>query len=87
MNSRITPHSNDRISCIICAFNEAPRIAGVLAVASAHPLLHEVIVVDDGSTDNTAEIVKRFPLVRLISSQVNRGKSIAMATGARGGEI
>ena len=81
MNSSTTPHSNVQISCIICAFNEAPRIAAVLAVASAHPLLNEVIVVDDGSTDNTAEIVKRFPSVKLISYQVNQGKSFAMATG------
>ena len=70
-----------RISCLICAFNEAPRIAAVLAVASAHPLLHEVIVVDDGSTDGTAEIVKRYPSVKLISYPINKGKSFAMATG------
>jgi glycosyltransferase involved in cell wall biosynthesis len=81
MTSSSSEQSNVRISCIICAFNEAPRIAAVLAVASAHPLLHEVIVVDDGSTDNTAEIVKRFPSVKCISYPVNRGKSFAMATG------
>lgn len=75
------PHNNDRISCIICAFNEAPRIAAVLAVASVHPFLNEVIVVDDGSADNTAEIVKRFASVKLISHPVNQGKSFAMATG------
>lgn len=84
MNTRLTPrNSGTRISCIICAYNEAPRIAGVLAVISTHPLIHEVIVVDDGSTDHTAEIVQRFPSVILISNPTNRGKSIAMAIGVR----
>ncbi|MCG6934027.1 MAG: glycosyltransferase family 2 protein [Gallionella sp.] len=81
MTELTAPHKSVHISCIICAYNEAPRIAAVLAVAAAHPLLHEVIVVDDGSTDNTAEIVRQFPSVKLISQPVNRGKSIAMATG------
>lgn len=81
MNSISPPDSTVGISCVICAFNEAPRIAAVLAVAAAHPLLHEIIVVDDGSTDNTADIVKLFPSIRLISYRVNRGKSFAMATG------
>ncbi|CAB3789686.1 glycosyltransferase family 2 protein [Pararobbsia alpina] len=70
-----------RISCIICAYNEAPRIGAVLAVACAHPLLDEVIVVDDGSTDGTADIVRRFSSARLISHEINQGKSAAMATG------
>lgn len=70
-----------QISCIICAFNEAPRIAAVLSVVSAHPSLHEVIVVDDGSTDETADIVRHFSSVKLISYPVNRGKSFAMAIG------
>ncbi|HUV98560.1 MAG TPA: glycosyltransferase family 2 protein [Gallionella sp.] len=81
MTQNYAQQKNVRISCIICAYNEAPRIAAVLAVTSIHPLLNEVIVVDDGSTDQTAEIVRQFPTVKLISLPVNQGKSIAMATG------
>jgi hypothetical protein len=35
------------LSCVICAYNEADRIGAVLAAAAGHPLLDEVIVVDD----------------------------------------
>jgi glycosyltransferase involved in cell wall biosynthesis len=72
---------SNTITCVICAFNEAPRIGAVLAIASVHPLLQEIIVVDDGSTDDTAAIVQRYPSVKLISYPENRGKSYAMATG------
>lgn len=81
MSNHPVSYDSARITCIICAFNEAPRIGAVLAVVAVHPLLHEIIVVDDGSTDDTAEIVRRFPTVKLISYPVNRGKSRAMATG------
>ena len=70
-----------RISCIVCALNEGPRIAAVLAVAAAHPLIAEVIVVDDGSTDDTAQVAARHPRVRVISHARNQGKSRAVATG------
>jgi hypothetical protein len=79
-------HGNVRISCIICAYNEAPRIAAVLRAAAGHPLLHEVIVVNDGSTDETAEVVRQFPQVKLVSCVENRGKSFAMATGVAAAE-
>jgi glycosyltransferase involved in cell wall biosynthesis len=75
--------STSKLSCIICAYNEAPRIAEVLDVAARHPLLDEVIVVDDGSTDGTANIVRSFPSVRLLSCPENRGKSRAFADGVR----
>ncbi|MEP6502930.1 MAG: glycosyltransferase [Betaproteobacteria bacterium] len=81
MNSSTAAHPHARISCIVCAFNEGPRIAAVLAVAARHPLVDEVIVVDDGSRDDTADVVRRFANVRLISHAINQGKSQAVATG------
>lgn len=73
----------NKISCIICAYNEAPRIAAVLAAATAHAGLAEVIVVDDCSTDDTVEVVKRFPGVTLVSLPKNGGKSRAMVQGLK----
>ncbi len=70
-----------KISCIICAYNEAPRIAAVLTAATGHANLDEIIVVDDNSTDDTIEVVERFPAVKLISLPKNGGKSRAMVHG------
>jgi glycosyltransferase involved in cell wall biosynthesis len=69
------------VSCVICAYNEGPRIGSVLEAVSNHPLLSETVVVDDGSTDNTAEVVRQFPSARLVSLPKNRGKSYALSSG------
>lgn len=82
-----------QLSCIIPAFNEAPRIGAVLAVALTTPEIDEVIVVDDGSTDATVAVVQtwasRHPKLRLIRQRANAGKTSAVAAGLRaaGGEL
>ncbi|HEY5987066.1 MAG TPA: bifunctional polysaccharide deacetylase/glycosyltransferase family 2 protein [Streptosporangiaceae bacterium] len=72
------------ISVIVPAYNEATGIAStVLSLCEAHYLSEvEIIVVDDGSTDRTAQIAHRLaiPGVRVVS-QRNTGKSAALNTG------
>jgi len=83
-----------RLSVIIPAYNEEKTIAAVLtALFREVPNLHEAIVVDDGSKDNTAQIVEEFcqeiPRVRLIRQPSNQGKTAALRAGfaASTGEI
>jgi hypothetical protein len=69
------------LSCIIPAWNEGPRIAAVLNIIASHPLVTETIVVDDGSTDDTAAIAAAIPRVRVLRLAANGGKTAAVARG------
>lgn len=72
------------ISAIVCAFNEEDTIANVLKVLTSHEKISRVIVVDDGSTDKTNEIVSTtFPQVTLVKNKVNSGKGAAFVKGFR----
>ena len=70
-----------RISCVVCAYNEADRIRRILEAVHDHPALAEVIVVNDGSTDDTEAILKDYPAIRAISYAPNRGKTYALTRG------
>lgn len=77
-------------SFVIPVKNEAGEIYKTIAhcMDSRYPTALECIVVDDGSTDNTVEEIRRAirdygDHVRLISFSENRGKREAMATGVK----
>jgi cellulose synthase/poly-beta-1,6-N-acetylglucosamine synthase-like glycosyltransferase/peptidoglycan/xylan/chitin deacetylase (PgdA/CDA1 family) len=73
------------VSVIVPAYNEAANIAGTVRslLANDYPLL-EVIVVDDGSSDDTAGIVERLALPRVrVVRQRNAGKPAALNTGVQ----
>ena len=70
-----------KISCIVCAYNEADRIRHILSAVHRHPALLEVIVVNDGSTDETPTLLCGYPNIKLISYNPTRGKTYAMGQG------
>jgi len=81
------------ISIVIPVYNEEAAIGEdldvIIEAMDASGYDYEVIVVDDGSTDRTAEIVRQRPSARLISHLQNRGVGAARMTGmqAARGEI
>jgi glycosyltransferase involved in cell wall biosynthesis len=71
-----------KISCVICAYNEEHRIRTILSAVVDHPLLAEVIVVNDGSTDETHALLTSYgDKITLISYPDNRGKTHALTLG------
>lgn len=77
------------ISIIIAAYNEENRICPSLIKVSEYlcniQLEHEIIVVDDGSSDGTSRVAgalaSRIPNLRIIRYPVNRGKGYALRQG------
>jgi len=73
-----------RLSVIIPAYNEAATIAEILKQVRAVGLASEIIVVEDGSTDGTREILKAeetAPNTTVLYHDRNRGKGTAVRAG------
>ncbi len=72
------------LSVIVPVYNEAATIDELLRRVVSSPVEKQVIVVDDGSTDGTLEVLERWeghPQVELLAHARNRGKGAAMRTG------
>jgi glycosyltransferase involved in cell wall biosynthesis len=72
--------SSRKVAAIVPAYNEGETLGEVLAVLQAAPSIDEVLVVSDGSTDDTVEIARSLG-VKTIHLRQNRGKGAAMAVG------
>ncbi len=86
------PVQRPSLSIVIPAYNEAEGIAAIIERAlRARSLIREraglsgvqVIVVNDGSSDRTAEIARGYPEVELVSYQARRGYGAAIKLGFR----
>jgi glycosyltransferase involved in cell wall biosynthesis len=77
------PSISSLVSIVIPCHNQAQFLAESIesALSQTYPNV-EVVVVDDGSTDNTPRVVKHYPEVELVS-QHRRGLSAARNTGLR----
>jgi glycosyltransferase involved in cell wall biosynthesis len=70
-----------RTTVLLPAYNEGAALPHVLAELGDYlDDSYEVLVVDDGSSDDTASVAQRYP-VRLVRHSMNRGKGVAIRTG------
>jgi len=85
----LTPKVPWSLSMVLLAYNEedaiVPAVQDALRFGELYLSGHEVLVVDDGSSDSTAERVAALdaPGVRLLRHQTNAGMGTAMRTGYR----
>ncbi len=70
------------LSVLIPAYNEADRIAATVEAALLLPGASEVLVIDDGSTDQTRAVAERAGAV-VVRLEKNQGKAAALMAGGR----
>lgn len=82
-------HLPDSVWVVIAAYNEGERL--ITTLNGLVPLCRNIVVVDDGSNDHTADVAKRFP-IWVLRHPINRGQGAALQTGLdfahqRGAEV
>lgn len=83
--SRSPEQPRSKLSVIIPVLNEAATLAEIIRRVRETGLAHEIIIVDDGSTDDSPAIARRLsagaPPLTILSHERNRGKGAAVRTG------
>lgn len=75
-----------KLSVIVPVFNEAETIEQIVARVRSIPLAHELVLVDDFSSDGSREMLDAMadePDIQVLHHQINRGKGVAVATGLK----
>ncbi len=72
-----------RVLIVMPMYNEEQTLDGVLRAVRRYAPEADILVVDDGSTDRSPEILARFPEVRVIRHPENRGYGASLITGFR----
>ena len=79
--------ATDKIGVIIPAYNEEEGLPHVLDIVCSVPWLMQIVIVDDGSQDNTFEVIQHFcaldPRLVAIKQEKNQGKGSALLNGLR----
>ena len=70
-----------KISVIVPAYNEEKKIVGVINSLFNSNSFDQIICVNDGSTDNTLQLLKKFKKITLINLKKNHGKGYAIGKG------
>ena len=76
--------TNYRVTVIIPCYNEMRTVGSVIEIAYTWQHADQIIVIDDGSTDRTAEVLRQFgKSITVISNRVNLGKGHAIGSGIK----
>lgn len=77
------------ITLLLPAYNEAVNLKAMFEFLAKHPVVDKVLVVDDGSTDETVSLVEGFcrslvrPVIEIVRHEKNQGLGAALRTGIR----